>query len=92
MMNQGLYKLKLARKAAKLTQAEMGRLLGITMAGYRQKETGERNLTIKEANRIAQILGTTLDPLFLEVEVEEEIEVEMEEEVEVEEEGLQSSE
>ena len=44
--------------------------MGLTMAGYRQKETGERNLTIKEANKIAKILGTTLDPLFLDTEDE----------------------
>ena len=63
-------KLRAARRAAKLTQTEMGKLMGLTMAGYRQKETGERNLTIKEANKIAKILGTTLDPLFLDTEDE----------------------
>lgn len=65
-----LKKLRAARRAAKLTQTEMGKLMGLTMAGYRQKETGERNLTIKEANKIAKILGTTLDPLFLNTEDE----------------------
>ncbi len=65
-----LKKLRAARRAAKLTQTEMGKLMGLTMAGYRQKETGERNLTIKEANKIAKILGTTLDPLFLDTEDE----------------------
>lgn len=70
MSDKMLKKLRAARRAAKLTQTEMGKLMGLTMAGYRQKETGERNLTIKEANKIAKILGTTLDPLFLNTEDE----------------------
>lgn len=70
MSDKMLKKLRAARRAAKLTQTEMGKLMGLTMAGYRQKETGERNLTIKEANKIAKILGTTLDPLFLDTEDE----------------------
>lgn len=70
MSDKMLKKLRAARRAAKLTQTEMGKLMGLTMAGYRQKETEERNLTIKEANKIAKILGTTLDPLFLDTEDE----------------------
>lgn len=62
-----LVKLRNARMAAGLTQAEMGKKLGLTMAGYRQKESGERKISIQEANQIVQILGLTLDDIFLDL-------------------------
>lgn len=61
-----LERLRRARRAAGLTQAEMGEKLGITMAGYRQKETGERRISIEEANKIANILSVSLDDIFFE--------------------------
>lgn len=57
--------LRQARVAAGLTQAEMGAKLGLTMAGYRQKEIGERRITIEEAQKMADILGKSLDDIFL---------------------------
>ena len=57
--------LRAARINAGLTQAEMGKRLGLTMAGYRQKETGERKITIDEAKKIAEVLGKSLDDIFL---------------------------
>ena len=57
--------LRAARINAGLTQAEMGKRLGLTMAGYRQKETGERKITIEEAQKMASILGKSLDDIFL---------------------------
>lgn len=58
-------RLRRARLAAGYTQEEMGRKLGLTMAGYRQKEVGERKITVEEAARIAEILGTSMDDIFL---------------------------
>lgn len=58
-------KLRLAREKAGLTQSEMGQKLGLTLAGYRQKEVGDRKISVEEANKIAKILGTTLDEIFL---------------------------
>lgn len=60
-----LNKLRLAREKAGLTQSEMGRKLGLTLAGYRQKEVGERKISVEEANKMVKILGTTLDEIFL---------------------------
>lgn len=62
MVNEAL---RAARISAGLTQAEMGEKLGLTMAGYRQKETGERRITIEEAKKMAAVLGKSLDDIFL---------------------------
>lgn len=61
-----MQRLRNARVAAGLTQEEMGKRLGLTMAGYRQKEVGERKIYIDEANKIAAILNVTLNDLFFE--------------------------
>ena len=57
--------LKRARRGAGFTQAQLGKELGLTMAGYRQKETGLRKMSIDEAVSIAKILGKSLDEVFL---------------------------
>lgn len=62
MVNEALRR---ARVSAGLTQAEMGEKLGLTMAGYRQKEIGDRRITIEEATEMAKILGKSLDEIFL---------------------------
>lgn len=59
-------KLKNARLASGFTQKQMAEKLGLKTAGYRQKETGERKISISEANIIAKTLETTLDAIFLE--------------------------
>jgi len=41
--------LRKARENAGFTQAQMGEKLGLTLAGYRQKEVGERKISIDEA-------------------------------------------
>ncbi len=61
-------KLRLAREKAGLTQSEMGQKLGLTLAGYRQKEVGDRKISVGEANKMAKILGTTLDEIFLDLD------------------------
>lgn len=64
MINEAL---RSARVSAGLTQAQMGAKLGLTMAGYRQKETGERKITIEEAKKMAEVLGKSLNDIFLPV-------------------------
>lgn len=59
-------RLRAARLAAGLTQEEMGKKLGLTMAGYRQKEVGERKISIEEAVKISKILHMSLDEIFFE--------------------------
>ncbi len=58
-------KLRRARMAAGLTQAQMAEKMGLTLAGYRQKEVGLRKITVEEANQMVKILNTTLDNIFL---------------------------
>ena len=60
-----LERLRRARLAAGYTQEEMGRKLGLTMAGYRQKEIGDRKISVDEAAQIASILGVSMDDIFL---------------------------
>lgn len=60
-----LKQLRNARLSAGLTQKKMGELLGLTMAGYRQKEIGQRRITIDEAQAIAKLLNKSLDDIFL---------------------------
>ena len=62
MVNEAL---RHARVAAGLSQAEMGKRLGLTMAGYRQKEIGERKITVEEGRQMADILGKSMDEIFL---------------------------
>jgi transcriptional regulator with XRE-family HTH domain len=56
--------LRRARIEAGLTQADMGEKMGLTMAGYRQKEIGDRKITIEDAQKISNILGKSLDDIF----------------------------
>lgn len=62
MVNEALRR---ARVEAGLTQAEMGERLGLTMAGYRQKEIGDRKITVEEGRKMADILGKSMDEIFL---------------------------
>lgn len=62
MVNEALRR---ARVEAGLTQAEMGDRLGLTMAGYRQKEIGDRKITVEEGRKMADILGKSMDEIFL---------------------------
>jgi len=61
-------KLKKARKEAKLTQKQMGEKLGLTLAGYRQKEVGERKISLPEAIEMAKILKVPFNDIFLEMD------------------------
>lgn len=60
-----LEKLRKARLGAGLTQSQMAEKLGLKTAGYRQKEVGDRKISIKEAVKIAEVLNMSLDDIFL---------------------------
>jgi transcriptional regulator with XRE-family HTH domain len=56
-------RLRAARKAANLTQDEVGRRLGISRAGYGHLEDGSRSMTLDDLVTLAQIVGQS--PAFL---------------------------
>ncbi len=58
-------KLKAFRKEAGLTQAQMGKKLGISESGYCLIENGKRKLTVKMAVDIASILKIEPNNIFL---------------------------
>ncbi len=58
-------KLKLFRKEAGLTQAEMGKLLGISESGYCLIENRKRRLTFEMAVKIATILKKNPNDIFM---------------------------
>lgn len=53
-----------ARLRAKLTQAELGRRLGITQPALNQWETGKRRLDEPRLRRVATALGITFEELL----------------------------
>jgi transcriptional regulator with XRE-family HTH domain len=57
--------LKRFREEKKLTQEEMAKLLHYSVYGYRKIEQGQRGLPIHKALRAAEILGCSLDDIFL---------------------------
>ena len=56
------------RKALGLSQGEMAQRVCISQASYCNYERGKRNPTVKNAKRIAKILGCTVDELLEGVE------------------------
>jgi transcriptional regulator with XRE-family HTH domain len=56
-------RLRAARKAAGLTQDEVGRRLGLSRAGYGHLEDGSRSMTLDDLVVLAQIVGRT--PAYL---------------------------
>lgn len=55
-----------------VTALEMARLLGLkTKAAYYKKESGAVKITLDEAIKIADKLGTTLDDLFFDYPLSE---------------------
>lgn len=57
--------LKSIRKSKGLQQQEMAKLLGYTIPSYNKIENGERRLPIRKAMKAAEILGCSLDEIFL---------------------------
>lgn len=58
--------LKAARKAKGLTQEQMAQLLHLKSKGhYCMIERGQRGMSVNTALKIAEILGQTVESLFL---------------------------
>ncbi|MHB8858647.1 MAG: helix-turn-helix domain-containing protein [Thermoleophilia bacterium] len=51
------YRIRIARQEAKLTQSELGRLVGKSHAAISDVERGKTNLSIDELRKIARSLG-----------------------------------
>lgn len=59
-MNKG-YNIKLMRMKRGLTQAELGRRVGVTPSMITQIERGTKNMTVELANEIARVLGCNIE-------------------------------
>lgn len=60
-------KLREKRKSKKITCKQMAKILGFKSdSTYSKKERKELPITIDEANKIAIVLGCTLDEIFFE--------------------------
>ncbi|MDF2650158.1 MAG: Helix-turn-helix domain [Paenibacillus sp.] len=57
--------LKQLRIAKEIKQQDMAKMLGYTATSYNKIENGERNLPTRKALLAAEILGCTLDEIFL---------------------------
>lgn len=58
------YKLFVARKENRLHQTDVARVLGIHAVTYSRKETGDKEFTLSEAFKLAEMFETTVDELF----------------------------
>lgn len=58
------YKLYVARKENRLKQVDIAKKLDIHSVTYSRKETGEKEFTLTEALKLAEIFETTVDDLF----------------------------
>ena len=58
-------RLKQYRKAAGITQAEMGQKLGMSESGYCLIENGKRRITVQLGYDIAEILNVDINDIFL---------------------------
>lgn len=56
--------LYVARKENKLNQKDLAKELGIHSVTYSRKETGEKEFTLTEALKLADLFDTTVDELF----------------------------
>lgn len=56
--------LKIARKAAGLTQAEVSKAIGISQNGYSYWENGKAKIDNESLTKLAQLFGTTTDYLL----------------------------
>ncbi len=57
-------RLAAARRAAKLTQREMGEAINRTLRHYQQIEYGTANPTAEQLGILAHTLGVTIDDLY----------------------------
>lgn len=58
------HRIKLARQNAKLTQKELGEILGAPQSWIHLMEDGQQNLQLKSLRKIAQALGVSIRDLL----------------------------
>ncbi|MBQ9314586.1 MAG: helix-turn-helix transcriptional regulator [Clostridia bacterium] len=63
MENNIIQGIKLLRKRKKLSQATMGRALGVSRSKISSWELGRRELSVKDAVRVANYFNVSLDYL-----------------------------
>lgn len=54
------------RERAGMTQADLGKVLGVTHSAVSLIESGKRGISLKQADKIAAALNTNLDELVKE--------------------------
>ncbi|MED1303086.1 transcriptional regulator [[Bacillus thuringiensis] serovar konkukian] len=60
-----MYKnLYIARKEQRMTQEAVGKVVNMHQQTYYLKESGKRDFTLKEAQKLASYFKTTVDELF----------------------------
>lgn len=59
-----LRRLKGLRVEKGLTQLQMSSLIGMPSSTYQRKECGETQFSLKEAYKISQIFGKTIEEIF----------------------------
>ncbi|WP_144517388.1 helix-turn-helix transcriptional regulator [Bacillus thuringiensis] len=60
-MNKNLF---IARKERRMLQKDVGKLVNMHKNTYHLKESGKREFTLKEAQKLAKYFKTTVDELF----------------------------
>ncbi|PEQ05110.1 helix-turn-helix transcriptional regulator [Bacillus toyonensis] len=60
-MNKNLF---IARKERRMTQEAVGKVVNMHQQTYCLKESGKRDFTLKEAQKLAKYFNTTVDELF----------------------------
>lgn len=63
-------RLRAIRKERGLTCEDMAKVLGLeTRAGYSKKELGQTAFSLKDAKKVSEVLGKSVDEIFFEDEV-----------------------
>lgn len=65
MAREPLTKLRKARLRKGLTQKQIAEMIGVSESYYCQLETGARRLSLPLAQKLAVVLGKSLDSLFM---------------------------
>ena len=60
-MNKNLF---IARKERRMLQKDVGKVVNMHKNTYHLKESGKRDFTLKEAQKLARYFKTTVDELF----------------------------
>ena len=56
--------LKEIRKIKRISQSELGQMIGVDRATIRNWETGQTNISVKMAEKVAEVLGVTVSQLL----------------------------